>query len=134
MHHWLCAGQRPPRRLHPGDQAGGSVDDERDQQHQERLAGDAGGVARGHPRQFRVRPVALRDSSGEERGRRRAPWGLAYGVDGAIFLRDWRSALVVVAQHSLALCGAIVGLWLTGRNDQSHDAGRLGPGDRDLGR
>ncbi len=47
----------------------------------------------------------------------------AEGVLGAIltglmvlvFLRDWRSVIVVVLNIPLALCGAIVALWLTGQ-------------------
>src|SRR6185437_15745120 len=49
--------------------------------------------------------------------------GLTEGVLGAIlvglmvllFLRDWRSALVVVLNIPLALCCAIIALWMTGQ-------------------
>jgi multidrug efflux pump subunit AcrB len=54
----------------------------------------------------------------------RAIWGV--GIEGALgacltglmvllFLRDWRSVLVVVLNIPLALLGAIVALWLTGQ-------------------
>jgi multidrug efflux pump subunit AcrB len=54
----------------------------------------------------------------------RAMWTLAAeGVIGAvltglmvlIFLRDWRSVIVVVLNIPFALCGALVALWLTGQ-------------------
>lgn len=37
------------------------------------------------------------------------------GVVVLLFLRDWRSALIVVANISFALAGAVVLLWLTGQ-------------------
>ena len=37
------------------------------------------------------------------------------GLMVLLFLRDWRSALVVVLNIPFALCGALVGLWLTGQ-------------------
>ena len=39
---------------------------------------------------------------------------LLVGLMVLIFLRDWRSALVVVLNIPLALCGALVALWITG--------------------
>src|SRR4051794_24623907 len=37
------------------------------------------------------------------------------GLMVLVFLRDWRSVIVVVLNIPLALCGALVGLWLTGQ-------------------
>jgi multidrug efflux pump subunit AcrB len=37
------------------------------------------------------------------------------GLMVLLFLRDWRSVIVVVLNIPFALCGAIVGLWLTGQ-------------------
>jgi len=37
------------------------------------------------------------------------------GIMVLLFLRDWRSSLIVVANIPLAIMGAVVGLWLTGR-------------------
>ncbi len=54
----------------------------------------------------------------------RAMWGVGIeGILGAIltglmvllFLRDWRSVIVVVLNIPLALLGSIIGLWLTGQ-------------------
>lgn len=39
---------------------------------------------------------------------------LLVGLMVLLFLRDWRSALVVVLNIPLALCGAVVALWLSG--------------------
>lgn len=39
---------------------------------------------------------------------------LLVGLMVILFLRDWRSALVVVLNIPLALCGAVVALWLSG--------------------
>ena len=73
----------------------------------------------------------------------RAIWGLAVeGLLGAVltglmvllFLRDWRSVLVVVLNIPLALMAAVVGLWLYGQDDQPDDAGRAGAGGRHSGR
>ena len=58
--HRLRAGQRPAGGLHPGHQAGRRLDAERGQRGQGEPARDAGGPARRHQRQLRVRPVALR--------------------------------------------------------------------------
>ena len=58
--HGLRAGQRPPGRLHPGDQAGRRLDPLGRQQRQEGPAEHAGGPARRHQGQLRVRPVADR--------------------------------------------------------------------------
>ena len=40
---------------------------------------------------------------------------LLTGIVVLLFLRDWRSSLIVVANIPLALMGAVIGLWLTGR-------------------
>src|SRR6185369_9987262 len=54
----------------------------------------------------------------------RAMWGVAAeGILGAVltglmvllFLRDWRSVLVVVLNIPLALLGAVIALWLSGQ-------------------
>ena len=37
------------------------------------------------------------------------------GLMVLLFLRDWRSVIVVVLNIPFALCGALVGLWLTGQ-------------------
>ncbi|RUL82543.1 efflux RND transporter permease subunit [Tautonia sociabilis] len=37
------------------------------------------------------------------------------GLMVLVFLRDWRSVIVVVLNIPFALCGALVGLWLTGQ-------------------
>ncbi len=37
------------------------------------------------------------------------------GLMVLLFLRDWRSVIVVVLNIPIALCGALVGLWLTGQ-------------------
>ena len=73
--HRLCPGQRPPGRLHPGDQAGRRLDAERGQRGEGGLARHAGGPAAGHPGQFRVRPVALRHAGHVGRGRAKGRWG-----------------------------------------------------------
>ena len=38
------------------------------------------------------------------------------GLMVLLFLRDWRSVIVVVLNIPFALCGAVVGLWLTGQS------------------
>jgi RND family efflux transporter MFP subunit len=38
------------------------------------------------------------------------------GLMVLLFLRDWRSVIVVVLNIPFALCGALVGLWLTGQS------------------
>ena len=51
-----------------------------------------------------------------------------------LFLRDWRSVVVVVFNIPMALLGSMFGLWLTGNTDQHHDARRPGAGHRHSGR
>ena len=51
-----------------------------------------------------------------------------------LFLRDWRSVLVVVCNIPLALTGSLFGLWVTRQHDQHHVAGRHGAGHRHPGR
>ncbi len=60
--HRICAGQRPAGDLSAGHQAGRCVDVERRQRGQECAAQDAGRAARRHPRQLRVRSIAVRDA------------------------------------------------------------------------
>ena len=50
------------------------------------------------------------------------------GLMVLLFLRDWRSALIVILNIPFALLGAVVLLWATGQTHQHHDAGRPGPG------
>ena len=63
----------------------------------------------------------------------RAMWGVGgEGLLGAaltglmvlLFLRDWRSVVVVVLNIPLALMGALVALWATRADDQPDDPGR----------
>ena len=56
------------------------------------------------------------------------------GLMVLLFLRDWRSVIVVVLNIPFALCGALVALWLTGPDDQPDDPGRPGAGHRHPGR
>jgi len=58
--HGLRPGQRTPRRVHLGDQAGRRLDDERHRRDQASPAGHAAGPAQRHPRLVRIRSVALR--------------------------------------------------------------------------
>ena len=51
-----------------------------------------------------------------------------------VFLRDWRSVIIVVLNIPFALCGALVGAVAHRADDQPHDAGRPGAGDRHPGR
>ena len=48
------------------------------------------------------------------------------GLMVLIFLRDWRSAVIVVLNIPFALLSAVILLWATGANDQHHDARRVG--------
>ena len=52
------------------------------------------------------------------------------GLMVLLFLRDWRSVIVVVLNIPLALVGSVVALWLHGPDDQPDDARRPGPGGR----
>lgn len=72
-----------------------------------------------------------------------ALWGLGEeGLLGAgltglmvlLFLRDWRSVLVVVLNIPFALLGSVVALALTGQTLKPDDAGRTGIGGRHPGR
>ena len=47
-----------------------------------------------------------------------------------LFLRDWRSAAIVVVTIPFALLAAVVALWGAGPDDQHHDARRAGAGGR----
>ena len=99
-----------------GDQARRCVDLERRQSGQGKPAEVPVGAPGRRQGQLRVRPVAV--------CRTRAILGLTEeGALGAIltglmvllFLRDWRSALVVVVNIPLALLAAVMALWATGQ-------------------
>ena len=111
----LRAGQRPPGRLHAGHEAGRRLDPERGQRGEGGPARHAGRPAAGHPRQLRVRPVALRDPGHLGRGGEGALGAVLVGLMILLFLRDWRSAIVVLLNIPLALMAAVVALWLTGQ-------------------
>ena len=55
------------------------------------------------------------------------------GLMVLIFLRDWRSALIVVLNIPFALLRAVILLMGRGTNHQHHDAGRLGARRRRAG-
>ncbi len=70
-------------------------------------------------------------------------WGLATeaglgalltGLMVLLFLRDWRSVVVVVLNIPLALTSAVIALVADWANDQFNDAWRAGPGRRNSGR
>ena len=56
------------------------------------------------------------------------------GLMVLLFLRDWRSVLVVVLNIPLALVGSVVALCPDGTDDQPDDAGRAGAGRGHPGR
>ena len=56
------------------------------------------------------------------------------GLMVLLFLRDWRSVIVVVLNIPFALCGAIVGALADRPDDQPHDPRRPGAGHRHPGR
>lgn len=55
------------------------------------------------------------------------------GLMVLVFLRDWRSALVVILNIPLALLFAVTGLWLTGQTINLMTLGGLGAGGGDSG-
>ena len=55
------------------------------------------------------------------------------GLMVLLFLRDWRSALVVVLNIPLSLAAALLALWSHRADDQHHDARRAGAGGRHPG-
>ena len=59
---------------------------------------------------------------------------LLTGLMVLLFLRDWRSAAIVVITIPFALLAAVVALWGAGPDDQHHDARRPGAGGRHPGR
>ena len=59
---------------------------------------------------------------------------LLIGLMVLVFLRDWRSVIVVVLNIPLAIAGALIALWLSGQTHQPDDPRRAGAGDRDSGR
>ena len=94
-------------------------------------AEDAGGAARRHQGQLRVRPVAVRH-------RRRCGASATEGLLGAVltglmvllFLRDWRSVIVVVLNIPLALLRRRRRPVADRADDQPDDARRPGAGGR----
>ena len=111
----LRAGQRPPGRLHPGDQAGRRLD-----------LSVVKTVKAALPDMQAVLPPDIQVSFEFDQSPyvTRAIWGVvSEGALGAVlvglmvllFLRDWRSAIVVVLNIPLALMAAVVALWLTGQ-------------------
>ena len=58
---------------------------------------------------------------------------LLTGLMVLLFLRDWRSALIVVINIPLSLMAAVLALWITQADHQHHDAGRPGAGGRHPG-
>ena len=81
----------------------------------ERTAQDAGRPARRHQGQLRVRPVTDGHQRRAQPGRRGRLRRLLTGLMVLVFLRDWRSVIVVVLNIPFAICGALVALWLTGQ-------------------
>ena len=55
------------------------------------------------------------------------------GLMVLIFLRDWRSALIVILNIPFALLAAVVLLWIDRPDHQHHDPGRPGAGGRRAG-
>ena len=55
------------------------------------------------------------------------------GLMVLLFLRDWRSVIVVVLNIPFALLGSVVGPVADRADDQPDDAGRPGPGGRHPG-
>ena len=55
------------------------------------------------------------------------------GLMVLIFLRDWRSALIVILNIPFALLSAVILLWADRPDHQHHDAGRAGAGGRRAG-
>ena len=56
------------------------------------------------------------------------------GLMVLVFLRDWRSVIVVVLNIPFAICGALVALWLTGQTINLMTLGGLALADRHPGR
>ena len=114
-HHRLRPRQREAHRLHPGHQARGRLDAGRDQR------GEGG-----HPEFRKVVPedVDVRLEFDQSPYVTNSIRGLVIeGLLGAsltglmvlMFLRDWRSALIVVMNIPFALLSAVVLLWVTGQ-------------------
>ena len=101
-HHRLRACQRPAHRLHPGDQARRRF---HARGHQRGEGGDPG-FQKARARRRR-RPPGIRSIAVTSRIRIRGLviegllGALFTGLMVLIFLRDWRSALIVVAEHSV---------------------------------
>ena len=71
-----------------------------------------------------VRSLATEGASG----------ALLTGLMVLVFLRDWRSVIVVVLNIPFAICGALVALWLTGQTINLMTLGGLALADRHPGR
>ena len=116
--HRLRPGQRPAGRLHPGHQAGRRLDAERGQRGPKPTCRKMQGAS--CPR------TSTSASSSTSRPTSREPCGASAskgcsapcltGLMVLLFLRDWRSVLVVVLNIPLSPCWAsVVALWLTGQ-------------------
>ena len=127
--HRLRPGQRPPRRLHPRDQAGRRLDALGRQQRQGRPARAC----------RRSCPTTSRSaSSSTSRPPSPAPCGawspkallgaVLTGLMVLLFLRDWRSVIVVVLNIPFALLRRAGGPVADRADDQPDDAGRPGAG------
>ena len=55
------------------------------------------------------------------------------GLMVLLFLRDWRSVIVVVLNIPLALLGSLFALWITGYTINIMTLGGIGPGDWHFG-
>ena len=113
---WLRAGKRQAGGLHPRDQAGQCLDARRGQQCPRRTC----------PQMQAVLPDDIKVSFEFDQ----SPYvtnsmkGVAFegllaaalvGLMVLVFLRDWRSVIVVVLNIPLALIAALVALWLSGQ-------------------
>ena len=116
--HRLRPRQRPARRLHPRDQAGRRLDARRRSNARE---GSLPALRRPScpddiDDPLRVRPVRLRHQRASAAWSPKALLGAVLtGLMVLLFLRDWRSALIVVPNIPLALLGAVVACGSPGR-------------------
>ena len=105
--HRLRPRQRQARRLYPGHQAGRRLDAGRGQRRARRTAEDAGGAARRHrgaASSSTSRPTSPTPCGASPS---RACWAaVLVGLMVLLFLRDWRSVIVVVLNIPLALLGS----------------------------
>ncbi len=99
------------------------------------LPQDAGGAARRHSRSASSSTSRPTSPAPSGAWRPRAVLGAVLtGLMVLVFLRDWRSVLVVVLNIPLALMAAVVGAVAHRPDDQPDDAGRPGAGRRHPGR